>query len=212
MAPAAITSVCFDWDGTLCDSGAAGRRAFRKSLAEFGIAFSDAEYKAVYTPRWRCMYEALGLPENSWQEADRRWLHHYEEEAPDLLDGAADLLDTLRRRQIGLAIVSSGTRSRVIKELDRLGLRSAFQAVVCHEDVVRRKPDPEGLELAMARMNAARTCCCYVGDTAGDMQMGKSAGVLTVGVRTEYVDPRRLEECLPDAMLDCVAELPGILW
>src|SRR6202023_1095871 len=55
-------TVLFDWDGTLCDSGAALYRAFEKSMAEFGVSFSLADYQAVYTPAWYRMYEAFGLP------------------------------------------------------------------------------------------------------------------------------------------------------
>ena len=102
LAPQTITTVCFDWDGTLCDSGPASLRAFRKSLAVFGVTFSDAEYKAVYSPRWYRMYEALKLPDSCWRQADQRWLHHYGCEEPDLIAGASTGLESLRRRGIRL--------------------------------------------------------------------------------------------------------------
>jgi HAD superfamily hydrolase (TIGR01549 family) len=198
----AIATVCFDWDGTLCDSSAAGMRAFHKSLAEFGIAFTEPEYRAIYTPRWHRMYEVLGLPVDSWPKADERWLHHYQDEEPSLLPGVSELLAALERHPMGLALVSSGTRSRVERGLDRRGLGNLFQAVVCNEDVAHKKPDPEGLERAMALMETGRDACCFVGDTAEDVQMGKSAGVFTVGVRTREVDCARLEVCGPDLMID----------
>ena len=69
---ARIETVLFDWDGTLCDSGAALYRAFVKTLAEFGLSFALDEYQAVYTPAWYRMYEAFGLPRESWNQADLR--------------------------------------------------------------------------------------------------------------------------------------------
>jgi HAD superfamily hydrolase (TIGR01549 family) len=206
-----IDTVCFDWDGTLCDSSAAGMRAFQKSLAEFGIGFTGPEYRAVYTPRWHRMYDAFGLPVDLWPKADERWLHHYQGEEPSLLPGAAELLALLQRRSFRMGLVSSGTRSRVTRELDRLGLGSVFQALVCNEDVARKKPDPEGLEQAMTRLGAGSDACCFAGDTAEDVQMGKSAGVFTIGVRTKDVDCARLEECGPDLMIDDIGELAGVL-
>jgi HAD superfamily hydrolase (TIGR01509 family) len=206
-----FTTVCFDWDGTLCDSGAAGMRAFQKSLAEFGIAFTEPEYWAIYTPHWHRMYEVLGLPADEWHRADKRWLHHYQEEQPPLLPGAAELLAALQRRAIRMGLVSSGTRSRVVLELDRLGLSSVFRALVCNEDVAHKKPHPEGLERAMALMGMGRDACCFVGDTAEDVQMGKSAGVFTIGVRTGDVDCARLEACGPDVMIDSIGELAAVL-
>ena len=186
-------------------------RAFRKSLAEFGIGFTEAEYRAVYTPRWHRMYLAFGLPADSWQQADERWLHHYQGEEPSLLPGAAGLLAALQRRGIRMGLVSSGTRSRVILELQRLGLSHVFQALVCNEDVVQKKPDPEGLTRAMALLGTGPETCCFVGDTAEDVQMGKSAHVFTIGVRTRDVDCVRLEACGPDLMIDSIGELAGVL-
>ena len=211
MRPAVLTAVCFDWDGTLCDSAAAGMRAFQSSLAEFGIAFTEPEYRAIYTPRWHRMYQALGLPEDSWQLADTRWLHHYQREEPVLLPGAAGLLAVLERRSIRMGLVSSGTRSRVERELERLGLSQIFQALICDEDVARKKPEPEGLERAMARMGVRPGACCFVGDTAEDMQMGQSAGVFTIGVRTKDVDCARLEACNPDLMVDEIGQVARAL-
>jgi len=211
VLPGGLTTVLFDWDGTLCDSSAAGMRAFQKSLGEFGIGFTEPEYRAIYTPRWHSMYDALGLPVDSWEKADERWLHHYQVEEPSLLPGAVELLVALERRSFRLGLVSSGTRSRVERELERLGVSRVFQALVCNEDVARKKPDPEGLERAMALMGAIRDSSCFVGDTAEDVQMGKTAGVFTVGVRTKDVDSARLEVCGPDAMIDRIGELAGVL-
>lgn len=157
------------------------------------------------------MYQSLGLPEHCWERADQQWLHHYREEAPELLPGASEVLDLLRRREIQLGVVTNGTRGRIERELARLGLSSTFQAVVCCEDVTQIKPHPEGVEQALALLGCSRQACCYVGDAPEDIQAGKSARVLTVAVRSEYVDDHRLEACCPDAILANVEELPGIL-
>lgn len=204
-------TVCFDWDGTLCDSGPASLRAFRKSLAEFGVAFTDAEYKAVYSPRWYRMYDALKLPNSCWRQADQRWLHHYGCEEPDLIAGAAAVLDALRRRGIRLGIVTNGTRSRVDRELVRMKLQTTFDTVICCEDVIEKKPHPEGLDKALALLNCPRVSACYVGDTPEDVHMGKNAGVFSVGILSEYVDDRRLRESGPDVLLNAIEELPAVL-
>lgn len=206
-----ITSVCFDWDGTLCDSGAASLRAFRKSLAEFGVAFTDAEYRSVYTPRWYRMYEAFRLPESCWPKADQQWLHHYREEEPGLVPGVSAVLDWLRHREMRLGIVTNGTRGRVERELARFDLQAASQAVICCEDVIEKKPHPEGLEKAFALLGCSREAGCYVGDTPEDIHMGRNAGALTVAILNEYVDESRLRESGPNLLLKAILELPGAL-
>jgi HAD superfamily hydrolase (TIGR01549 family) len=208
MAPY-FRTVLFDWDGTLCDSGAALYRAFEKSLAEFGLSFTRAEYTAVYTPAWTRMYEAFGLPKESWTLADRRWLDHYEGEEPELLPGAATVVEQCRAGGMQLGIVTGANRDRIRREFERLGL--AFGAIVCHEDVVNRKPHPEGIERALADLGARAGDCCFVGDAPEDIEMGKRAGVFTIGVGSEYIDRSRMEAAQPDLLLDSIAALPAAL-
>ena len=199
----------FDWDGTLCDSGAALYRAFCKVLAEFGVTFSLADYQAVYTPAWYRMYEAFGLPRESWRLADQRWLHHYDGEEPGLLPGAGGVLGRCRAGGLQVGIVTGANRGRIDREFQRLGL--TFRAIVCHEDVVHRKPHPEGIEKALALLKADAGSCCFVGDAPEDIEMGKSARVFTIGVVSEYVTRSRMEAAAPDLLIESIGELPAVL-
>jgi HAD superfamily hydrolase (TIGR01509 family) len=202
-------TVLFDWDGTLCDSGAVLYQVFRRTLADFGISFTLAEYTAVYTPAWYRMYEAFGLPKESWKDCDLRWLHHFQGEQPDLLPEASLVLDRCRGAGLHLGIVTGATRERIHAELARHGLE--FPAVVCHEDVVQRKPHPEGIQQALALLNTAASGCCFVGDAPEDIEMGKRAGVFTVGVFSDYVDRARLQAAAPDLLLETIGDLPAVL-
>jgi HAD superfamily hydrolase (TIGR01549 family) len=206
-----ITAVLFDWDGTLCDSAAASLRAFEKTLNDYGVPITHDQYRACYSPDWYRMYETLGLPRELWKQADDRWLVHFREETPELLAGAAEMLAALRTHGMALGIVSSGTRSRILEELVRMGLAGVFGAIVCNEDVVRRKPHPEGLQRAMAQLGRSPAECCFVGDTPEDVGMGKAAAVLAVGVPSEYVGPVRLIDSGADILLDRIGDLPRAL-
>lgn len=197
----------FDWDGTLGDSGAASLRAFRKSMSDFGIAFTDDQYKAIYTPRWYGMYDALGLAGEFWKQADLRWQHHYRDEKPALVAGAMELLSELQRLGIHTGVVTNGTRPRIERELASLGIASIFRAVVCHEDVTHSKPHPEGVLKALDAIGCEPGACWYVGDTPVDMEQGRSAGVFTVGVITDFVAAARMEESNPHLLIRNISEL-----
>lgn len=205
-----LTTVLFDWDGTLCDSAAPSLRAFQKMFAEFGIDFTAARHDEIYQPDWYEMYRALDFPECHWPQADQRWLHHFRDEHPDLIDGAGAALDQLSERGLRLGIVSGGTRSRIESELRRMGRREMFGVLVCNEDVAHRKPHPEGLERAMQALDCPTAACCFVGDTPEDILMGKTAGVLTVGVTSGYVSGEKLLESGADVLLHSVRELPAV--
>jgi HAD superfamily hydrolase (TIGR01549 family) len=202
-----ITTLLFDWDGTLFNSARAGFLAFQKTFADLGINFTQEFYEARYSPNWYAMYEALNLPKEKWQMADELWLEHYGEQPPKLVDGADKTILELQSRGYRLGIVTSGTHRRVAREIEQLGLTSKFEAVICNEHIVNKKPHPEGLEKAMRLLASDQDACSYVGDAPEDVQMGKSARVLTVAVRSSYPTSRHLLSERPDIHLESISDL-----
>ena len=202
-----ITTLLFDWDGTLFDSARAGFLAFQRTFDDLGISFTQEFYDARYSPNWYAMYEALNLPKERWQAADELWLEHYGEQPPKLVDGADTTILELQARGYRLGIVTSGTHRRVAREIEQLGLTSKFEAVICNEHIVNKKPHPEGLEKAMRLLASDPDACSYVGDAPEDVQMGKSARVLTVAVRSSYPTSRDLLSERPDIHLESISDM-----
>jgi len=202
-----ITTLLFDWDGTLYDSATAGLLAFQKTFADLGISFTREFYEASYSPNWYSMYEALNLPKERWESADELWLEHYGEQEPRLVEGAKETILDLCARGLRLGIVTSGTQRRVIREIEQLGLTPVFEAVICNEHIVNKKPHPEGLEKAIEQLACTREACSYIGDAPEDVQMGKRAGVFTVAVRSAYPTSRHLLKEQPDVHLESIRDL-----
>ena len=202
-----ISTILFDWDGTIVDSAQLGLNAYYKVFAELGCEFSEEIYNANYSPNWDKTYRALGLPREHWEKADRLWRFHYDQQTPKLIEGAADTLATMHARGFRLGLVSSGNNDRVNREIDQFGLRDLFEVVMCHEHITQRKPHPEGLHLALERMAVAPEATAYVGDAPEDIEMGKEAGVLTIGVRGNYPCSGRLRAAEPEIYLESIREL-----
>src|ERR1700704_1267471 len=108
MAPTlnSITTLVFDWDGTLADSASLGLAAFQKTFADLGIAFPLDVYEATYSPNWYSTYEALGLPKEKWPLADDLWLRYYGEETAQLIEGVEETILDLHARGFRLGVVS----------------------------------------------------------------------------------------------------------
>jgi HAD superfamily hydrolase (TIGR01509 family) len=202
-----ITTILFDWDGTLLDSARMGFVAFTKMFENMGLHFDRQIYENFYSPNWYSMYETLGLPRDRWQQADELWIHHYGEETPSLVERGRQTIDELCRRGYSLGVVSSGSESRVRREIRELDLTATFQVVICNEDTVNKKPHPEGLQKAMQAMRKGPEVCSYVGDSPEDIEMGKQAHLLTVGVRSAYPGSKRLLSAQPDIYVESIHEI-----
>lgn len=205
--PTAITTLLFDWDGTVVDSAQLGLTAYEKAFAELGIPFDHETYSEVYSPNWLAVYEGLGVPKEQWGRADELWAHHYGQLSAELIEGAVETLAQLRQQGFRMGVVSSGNDCRVNREIQESGLAGAFEVVICHEQISNRKPHPEGLEVAMRWLGCAPAEVGYVGDTPEDIEMGKRAGVFTVGVRSAYPTSWKLESAQPDILIESLTEL-----
>lgn len=202
-----ITTLLFDWDGTLVDSAQLGLTAFERSFAALGVAFDHEVYAQVYSPNWYSVYEAMGLPKEKWQRADKLWVQHYGEQPALPVAGAQQTIIGLKRKGYRLGVVSSGNECRVAREVSELGLGSFFETVICNEQMENKKPHPEGLETAMRSLGCSREESCYVGDSPEDIEMGKGANMLTVGVCSAYPTSWKLKSRKPDIYIESLSEL-----
>jgi phosphoglycolate phosphatase-like HAD superfamily hydrolase len=94
--------------------------------------------------------------------------------------------------------VTSGSRPRVVREVERFGLTPRFADLVCAEDTARRKPHPEPLRVALGRLGVDSSAAACVGDSPEDVEMARAAGVLSVGVPGGFPNREALRGSNPD--------------
>ena len=111
-----------------------------------------------------------------------------------LYDGVAETMKALHSRGIQLAVLSNKpqpTTQKIIKAFFDAG---TFAAVFGQREGVPLKPDPAGVFEILDILHRRKEECLYIGDTAVDIQTGKSAGLATVGVLWGFRDRAELEE------------------
>lgn len=86
-----------------------------------------------------------------------------------------------------------------------------IQVVVGYHDVKRRKPDPEGLLLAMKRVGAKPEQTLHIGDQAQDTEAARAAGVRAIGVTWGIADHTELAKSNPDHLFHTVQDLAKFL-
>ncbi|MBW8639035.1 HAD family hydrolase [Hoeflea sp. WL0058] len=120
-------------------------------------------------------------------------------------DGIAELLQDLHEAGQTLAIVTKSP-DMVPKEFIKLH-RWPIDIVVGYHQVIRKKPHPEGLNLAMSKAGASSKDTYHVGDQAQDTEASRNAGVVAIGSAWGCVDIDELIESGPDAIFSSVVEL-----
>jgi len=120
-------------------------------------------------------------------------------------EGISDLLAELHQAGHTIAIVTKSPDM-----VPRAFIRAhqwPIDIVVGYHQVKRRKPDPEGLLLAMAQAKAASESTYHVGDQSQDTEASRGAGVTALGSAWGSIDVQELLASKPDRMFSTVAEL-----
>ncbi|WP_410512187.1 HAD family hydrolase [Paenibacillus sp. BR2-3] len=99
------------------------------------------------------------------------------------LPGLLPFLHQCAGASLKLGVVTSDESATTAEHLDWLGIAGFFDTVVTRDRVSMGKPAPEMAQLACRELGLAPDETIIIGDSNGDMQMGKAAGLcLTVGI------------------------------
>ncbi|MDX8149246.1 HAD-IA family hydrolase [Lentzea sp. BCCO 10_0061] len=170
-------AVLFDLDGTLIDSTAAVRRAWRRWAEEEGV--DPARLAGTEGKPAKDIVAALLPPERHSQA-----LEHYSHIATHDLDGVVVLpgaLDATAAAGPLKAIVTSCTRDVTEARTAAAGLPTT-DVLVTADDVRQGKPAPEPYLSAADQLGTDPRRCLAVEDTASGLASGRAAGCTTLGV------------------------------
>ncbi len=208
-----IEAIVFDLDGTLIDSRADIAAAVNHTLAKLGYATLPLEQVMGYVGdgAGHLIMRAAGLAQNSPELHPilEQFLEYYTAHAADKttwMPGASEALDALAA--FPLAVCTNKPRATTVAVLGALGALDRFATIVAGGDLPALKPDPLSLLTIAERLHCAPARLAVVGDGPQDIEAGKRAGALTIGVRGGIAAPERLLAADPDFVLQSLLELP----
>jgi phosphoglycolate phosphatase len=195
-------AVIFDFDYTLGDATDAIAAGYTAGLT--GLGWPAPEREAVRhtigLPLELGYTELTGDADPAHQAEFRRLFvqvaHPMQAAGVPLFPGAVELLEALQAAGVRTAIVST-KRTDVLEDAMRphpCGKRLEF--IIGGDLVSASKPDPEGLNAAIARMGLEREQVLYVGDTVIDAETAQRAGTDFVPV-LNGTTPAEAFDCWP---------------
>lgn len=95
-----------------------------------------------------------------------------------------EVLNRLKQANVRMGIISTKYRYRIADFLSRYFPEDWLDIIIGGEDVASHKPNPEGLNRAIAQLQLLPAQVLYVGDSTIDAETAVNAGVDFVGVIT----------------------------
>jgi len=184
------SAVVFDFDGIILDSETPEFESHRRIYAEWGVELTREEwcgqigiFSEGLEARWHtalCERSSRPPDRETFEREKRRIFLELVPREP--MRGIRDLLNALTAAGIPLAVASSGPARWVTPGIERLGLSPLFGAVVTGNDVVQRKPAPDGYLEAARRLGADPTRSVAIEDSNPGIVAARAAGMKTVAI------------------------------
>jgi len=160
--------------------------------------------------------EAAGVPAAeaeravavAWRAPDPVSLARPLADLSTLLDGLRTGGPTGRGRRI--AIATTDDRAPTLETIAALGLGPRVDALVCADDGIPVKPEPDMVLHLCAQLGVGPPVTAVVGDSPSDLRMGRAAGAgLVIGVLSGVGRRDELAQ-LADVVLPSIAALEGL--
>ena len=181
----------FDLDGVIVDTAKYHFLAWHRLAGELGFDFTEEDNEELKgVSRMASLNILLGKGGLSFPEekmkmlASRKneWYVEYisEMDRNEILPGSIALLRQLNNEGIGTALATASRNSDII--LDRLDIRSLFDAVVDGNQVTKAKPDPEVFVKAAEKLGLKAMECLVFEDAAAGVEGAVRAGMKCIGI------------------------------
>ena len=124
----------------------------------------------------------------------RELYENYDLSSETLFDGVKETLSAIKQ-QYSLAVLTNKPNKLAYKTLIYHQIEAFFDCVVCREDVKEKKPDPEGLNLVLNRLNLIKDDVVYVGDSSVDLCLARSQQVLFFLYNNKMMNNQSSQDC-----------------
>jgi beta-phosphoglucomutase family hydrolase len=189
QAPSHTEALIFDCDGTLADTMPLHYHAWKSTLEQYGLIFTETRFYELGGMPTAKIIQLLAKEQSVEGICVTEVARQKEREFVALMDHVLPLEPVVSVVKayhgcLPLAVASGGYRTIVHQTLARIGLDQVFDVVVCAEDTVRHKPEPDVFLEAARRLGILRYDRCVVfEDTDLGLEAARRAGMRAVDIR-----------------------------
>jgi HAD superfamily hydrolase (TIGR01509 family) len=196
-----VEAVIFDMDGTLFDTEALIIRLYLQISQKYGkpiklpvlhrcIGMTGSQ--TIKTIKEMCgedyPYEKIKKEVN---EKKMEYIHRY---GMPMKEGVQETLAFLKQHKIPIALATSTHRNTTMEYLKRANLENVFSTVICGDEVVKGKPEPEMIWKVCERLKQNVESCIVLEDSEYGILAALKGGSIPVFIKDIKLLPKELSE------------------
>jgi phosphoglycolate phosphatase len=209
-----IKLIIFDLDGTLIDSLADIADAANNVLTDHSLPpFPKERYRYFVGNGLQKLIGRIVPPGTSdtlrkelAEDFKRDYLKRWNKVTRPY-PGILPMLQALAARKIGLALLSNKPQGFTTRCVEEFFPPNYFSHAYGQDVGIPLKPDPAGARKLAQECDCSVTECLFVGDTAVDIETGKNAGMISMGVTWGFRERTELLQAGADIIIDNPEEL-----
>ena len=212
-----INTVIFDLDGTLLDTIGGITDSVNAALRRWDCPLRTVAEVRDFVGNGLRRTLALAIPGGEtfpdFEAALAYLIQHYEQhclENSPPYPGVQALLSELKAEGYKLAIVSNKT-DPAVQTLCRRYFAGSVDCAIGEKPSNRRKPAPDAVLEAMARLGASPSSTVYVGDSEVDLLTAENSGIPCISVLWGFRDKPRLLEAGAKHFAAHAAQIPELI-
>lgn len=215
IQPTPLSTIVFDFDGTLADTHQSIVEAFWAAVDECRISCRrDPSVKELITIPLSEAFELAGVHDRGLlTQARASYDRHFRKIAARIsrpFPGVTATLKILRQAGFRLAIATNELREILDHLLAAFELDRLLDASVCADEVDTPKPATDMIDGLLQKLGSQARNTLVVGDSILDLKMGKAAGCPTCAVSYGAHPAGMLSRYRPDWLIDDFAQLLDI--
>lgn len=198
-----IEAVIFDMDGVIFDTEKVYLNNWIKVFEDHGYRMTKEVYISVMGRGRKDVIKTFlqvygdDLPiDQMYKEKDKMFMQEIEEGKVPIKPCVKEILNFLKKNRFKIALATSAKRERTIMQLEMAGIESDFDAIVCGDEIINSKPDPEIFLNAAQKLSVISSNCAVVEDSPAGIRAAFNAKMIGIHVEDlKKADQEILKYC-----------------
>jgi len=180
-----MIATIFDMDGVLVKNAHFHERAFLEYFSQYGIVLEPEMHGRGNNELMKELFPNKSDEERQ-QLSEEKEAYYRKIYSPHIKPAAGliELLNSLKKEKVLIAVGSSAPQVNIDFVLDRLNIRKYFDAIIGAAIVKQAKPAPDIYLKAAEVLNVTPSNCLVFEDAIAGIESAKAAGMKVVGLAT----------------------------